>query len=52
MDSDNQTRAVRKDLQELADLLDVHNYRLQDLTSSLASESDAECANRGVGVIF
>jgi hypothetical protein len=45
MDSDNRIRAIRKDLQELADLLEAHNYRLADLTKSLTSESDTELWN-------
>ena len=45
MDSDNQTRAIRKYLQELADLLDAHNYRLQALTNSLECESNTELWN-------
>lgn len=45
MDSDNQIRVIRRDLQKLADLLEEHNYRLQEITLSLTSENDAELWN-------
>ena len=45
MGSDHQTRTIRKDLQELADLLDAHNYRLQAFTDYVASKSDTELWN-------
>lgn len=42
MNIDNQTSDIRGDLQQMADLFELHNYRLGVLTKVLASEDDSE----------